>query len=198
MGSSEKLLPKKKLSQKHAVLGVVLERPAYGYQIAQRLEDRCSAWDWSGSGVYGALNSLEREGFVVPLGGKPLRDDSGRGPRRLIYEGTDEGRRSFSEWMSEYPEMAPMRDELSLKLLFATPETVPALIKQCEDQEVVCLGQIADLKKDEDPPSSALGFGRVGALLVRNRELKELQGRIDWLQEVRAELDGEGAPAQRP
>jgi len=28
------------MSAKHAILGLVIERPGYGYQLAQRLEER--------------------------------------------------------------------------------------------------------------------------------------------------------------
>ena len=56
------------MSAKHAVLGLVIEQPGYGYQLARRLEVRCGAWGWEPSGVYSALDSLSREGNVRSVG----------------------------------------------------------------------------------------------------------------------------------
>lgn len=52
------------MSVKIAVLGLVIERPGYGYDLAQRLEERCPAWRWNTTGVYTTLKDLESKGHV--------------------------------------------------------------------------------------------------------------------------------------
>ena len=55
------------MSLKHAVLGLVLERRGYGYDLVQRLTDRLGpAWQLTPSAVYFALDQLSDAGAVVP------------------------------------------------------------------------------------------------------------------------------------
>ncbi len=52
------------MSAKYAILGLVIERPGYGYQLAQRLEERFGSSSFAPSGVYSALDQLSRDEFV--------------------------------------------------------------------------------------------------------------------------------------
>ena len=52
------------MSVKHAVLGLVIERPGYGYELIQRLEQRIEGWRPSETAVYPALRSLRMEGMI--------------------------------------------------------------------------------------------------------------------------------------
>ena len=52
------------MSVKHAVLGLVIERPGYGYELIQRLEQRIEGWRPSETAVYPALRSLRAEGMI--------------------------------------------------------------------------------------------------------------------------------------
>lgn len=175
-------------SQRLAVLGMVIEQPGYGYQIAARVEDRCAAWGWRPTGVYSGLDMLARDEQIRPRDGKVALDGSERRPPRIVYEATDRGRERFSEWMHERSAMAPMRDELELKIQLATLETLPTLIEQTEMQEDVCMGRIFELRRSGCPPGPTTSVPVVAAVLQRNREMKALQCRVEWLQEARATL----------
>jgi DNA-binding PadR family transcriptional regulator len=51
-----------------AVLGLVIERPSYGYELFQRLERRYGGvLDPPISQIYAALNALERASLIEPL-----------------------------------------------------------------------------------------------------------------------------------
>jgi DNA-binding PadR family transcriptional regulator len=52
------------MSAKYAVLGLVIERPGYGYQLAQRLEERFGSSEFAPSGVYSALDQLSRDAYI--------------------------------------------------------------------------------------------------------------------------------------
>ena len=103
---------------KHAVLGLVIEQPSYGYKLAQRLEDRCGSWGWQRAGVYGALDQLARERLVVSL---PQNDaaDTGRAGARTIYEATPQGVDYFHDWLLESCSPSPLRQDLDLKILLS-------------------------------------------------------------------------------
>jgi DNA-binding PadR family transcriptional regulator len=52
------------MSFQNAVLGLVIERPGYGYDLTQRVNARVAGLDVSESAVYPALVALERKGWV--------------------------------------------------------------------------------------------------------------------------------------
>ncbi|HVR05288.1 MAG TPA: helix-turn-helix transcriptional regulator, partial [Solirubrobacteraceae bacterium] len=56
------------MSAKQAVLGLVIERPGYGYDLAQRLRERFGSSGFAPTGVYSALDQLVAEGLVASAG----------------------------------------------------------------------------------------------------------------------------------
>ena len=60
------------MSVKHAVLGLVIERPGYGYELIQRLEQRIEGWRPSETAVYPGAQITARRGH----------DPGARGDRR--------------------------------------------------------------------------------------------------------------------
>lgn len=173
------------MSAKHAVLGLVIERPGYGYDLAQRLEERFGAWGWERSGVYGALQQLERDHHVLARDTGSQR--AGRGSPRAVYEPTQEGRDYHLEWLFGPSPPAPARQVLDLKLLLSGPEFLPTLIDQTLGQEQQCLTYLRELGSAD--PAAVLGananWNEVKVVLQRVAEIKQLQARVEWLQLVR-------------
>lgn len=191
------------MSAKHAVLGLVIERPGYGYDLARRLDERCGSWGWERSGVYSALDQLTRDGHVRSEKAKGSRG-SGRSAPRAIYESTPAGLDYFREWIMSPTPPAPARQELDLKLLFSGPELLPGLIDQTWAQEQICMDQLRDLTSPS-PPSVArepAGWREIALVLQRDAEIKLLQVRVEWLQNARkvmqAMLDRSGTSAGGP
>lgn len=174
------------MSAKHAVLGLVIERPGYGYDLARRLEDRCGAWGWERSGVYSALDQLTRDGHVRSEKAKS-RASSARSAPRAIYESTADGVDYFREWITKSTSPSPVRQELDLKILFSGPEFLPRLIEQTWAQEQMCIDQLHALSAT--PPaiarSGAPTWREVAPVLQREAEIKLLQVRVEWLQNAR-------------
>jgi len=164
----------------------VIERPGYGYQLARRLEERCGAWGWEPSGVYSALNQLERDRHVRSLG-KKGSGATGRGAPRVIYESTREGVDFFREWMCESSAPSPVRQELDLKILFAGPEFLPRLIDQTWAQEQKCVDDLRALTSPTRPGplDSRATWREAAVVLQRDAEIKMLQMRIELLQDAR-------------
>src|ERR1700716_645380 len=86
------------MSAKHAVLGLVIERPGYGYQLAQRLDERFSSSGFALSGGYSAADQLSRD-ELVRSSGETASVPGSRAAPRTVYEATDEGVEHFEEWM---------------------------------------------------------------------------------------------------
>jgi len=175
------------MSAKHAVMGLVIEQPGYGYQLARRLEERCSAWGWEPSGVYSALDSLAREGNVRSVRGKGS-GDTGRAAPRAIYEATPRGMDFFREWMLETTPPSPVRQELDLKILFSGPEYLPRLIDQTWSQEQQCIDELKVLTSITPLPAvggRVLSWREAAVVLQRDAEIKLMRLRIEWLQNAR-------------
>jgi DNA-binding PadR family transcriptional regulator len=173
------------MSAKHAVLGLVIERPGYGYQLAQRLEERCGAWGYERSGVYRALDQLQLEKHVRS---EREKGASGRGAPRVIYEPTRQGVEFFEDWISKSSPPSPFRQELDLKVLFSGAESLPALIDQTWAQEQTCIDQLRTLTSTSlmrACPPEGMSWRDAAAVLARDAEIKLLQTRIEWLQEAR-------------
>jgi DNA-binding PadR family transcriptional regulator len=174
------------MSAKHAVLGLVIERPGYGYELAQRLERRCGPWRWEPSGVYSALNQLERDGHVLSdrERGSGAR---GRAAPRLVYEATPEGEGFFRNWIFGASPPSPARQELDLKILLSGAEFLPHLVDLTWAQEQQCVDELRALVANmpAGPLDRSASWSEVAVVLQRNAEIKLLQTRIEWLQDAR-------------
>jgi DNA-binding PadR family transcriptional regulator len=191
------------MSAKYAILGLVIERPGYGYQLAQRLEERFGSSAFAPSGVYSALDQLSRDEFVRAAG------EMGPGPARraaprMIYEATDEGTRHFETWMLGSSPTPPLRDELHMKIALCRPGDLPRLIDLVYGQELACMGRLRDLKEtaDRETAGESQEWSLLMRVLARDAEVALWKARIEWLQSARELLeqlaeDARHAPPQR-
>jgi DNA-binding PadR family transcriptional regulator len=177
------------MSAKYAVLGLVIERPGYGYQLAQRLEERFGCSGFAPSGVYSALDQLSRDDFVRSageMGAGPAR----RAAPRTIYEATDEGVDHFEAWMLGSSSTPPLRDELHMKIALCRPHNLGRLIEMVQGQELACLGRLEDLKRiAAAEPASSQDWYRLMRVLSRDAEVAFWNARIEWLQNARELLE---------
>jgi DNA-binding PadR family transcriptional regulator len=180
------------MSAKHAVLGLVIERPGYGYDLARRLRERFGSSGFAPTGVYSALDQLSSEGLVRSAGS--LADGGGeRAAPRTVYGATAAGIEHFDRWMLDSSGLAHVRDELFMKLALSRPQDLPGLIELARAQEQECLARLAALRqaprRERDGPvprGGTLAWSEVASLLVRDAEVKQLQTRVEWLQRARA------------
>jgi DNA-binding PadR family transcriptional regulator len=179
------------MSAKHAVLGLVIERPGYGYQLAQRLDERFGSSGFAPSGVYSALDQLSRD-ELVRSAGEMSTGRAGRAQRaapRTVYEATDEGLEHFESWMLDPTPAPPLRDELHMKIALCRPANVPQLIEAVAGQELVCLGRLQDLKRLSEETASSRDWSRLMGTLAGEAEVAFWKARIEWLQNARDLLE---------
>lgn len=178
------------MALKYAVLGLLLERRGYGYDLMQRLESRLGpAWQLNPSTVYAALDQLERAEMIVGLAPEPSEPQPRptRRIRRVVYEATEEGARAFDRWIADLSwRQEPIRGELQLKVATARAEDVPSLLAAIDHAELVtaalyeeCRAAQAEAERDSRGPAGALNHS---AAVLR------LEGEMSWLREIRASL----------
>lgn len=182
------------MSVKYAVLGLLVQRRGYGYDLVQRFEEQVGpAWQLNAGAIYVALDKLEQEGLVRPIPGADdavaaTRRRTVRGAPRVVYEPTEQGQERFDEWMGATSSLAPLREELHLKLALSRPGDLTRLIELTEEQERSCserLEEHAGLAQLETLLADAPPWTEVAAKMVRDAEVEHLTATIRWLRRVR-------------
>jgi hypothetical protein len=86
--------------------------------------------------------------------------------------------------------LAPVRDELYMKIALSKPHNLPRLIELAQAQEQDCLARLQDLKGSAiRSRRSPRAWSEVAVLLVRDAEIRQLQARVEWLQKARTVMD---------
>jgi DNA-binding PadR family transcriptional regulator len=170
------------LSTKHMVLGLVVERPNYGYGLQQQITERLGFLHLARSNVYQVLKRLEDDGLVAQAGQLRVRPSDTAAPRTL-YRATPEGVAAFKEWMAAPSERGVLRDEFHTKLALAGPDDLPELLVTAESQLAACVADLTALTK---PSLRAARAGTTpwpdaARMLLDDFQAQWLEGTIDWL-----------------
>jgi DNA-binding PadR family transcriptional regulator len=186
------------LATKHAVLGILADRPSYGYELVHRLNLRLGpAWQLSASTVYAALEQLEHDRLIsaVERVGEDRRGADRRVLRRVVYEVTAAGLESLRAWMGEpsfRPE--PVRSELALKIAVSRSDDAPAILDAVEQA-----GRIVAIARGECLAAAEAASGRpwsdTTAALLAAGTVGRLDGELRWLELVRRSLGALRAPS---
>jgi DNA-binding PadR family transcriptional regulator len=183
------------MSAGKAVLGLVIQRPGYGYQLEQRVKERFGSAQFVASSIYKALGRLEKDSLIRVVGGEDLEiagADAAR-ERRIKYEATPEGVIYFKQWLRASSSVPLVREELQLRLAFCEPHELPRLIEIIHGEELVCLAMLAEFKRNLDsqpPPAGREEWARLMDMAVDHAEAGFWDARIRWLQNVRLFLEG--------
>src|SRR5882757_10011914 len=99
------------MSLRHAVLGLLAERPASGYDLMKLFETSlANVWPATQSQVYGELGKLAAAGLLAV---------SAEGPRgRKEYAITDQGLAELRHWLTETEPERVRRSETLLRVFF--------------------------------------------------------------------------------
>ena len=189
-----------KLSTRHVVLGLVVERPGYGYGLQQRMSERLGFLDLAESAVYKTLARLEEDGLVE----EARRSDGSRigpGGQRILYRATEQGIDEFRSWMASPSDRAVLRDELQTKLALSNPADLPQLLKAAEDQSRMCLADLESLRRGPVglAGTTDMPWPVAAQLMVDDFKARWLEAMVAWLDavceviEVRIAEDASGA-----
>lgn len=176
-----------------ALLGLLIQRPGYGYELVQRFERTYGdAIELSSrSQIYTALDSLARRGLIEHA--QNARDDQPVRQPKLHYRATQNGICSYERWLVEQVSEDERRSRLIARH-FAALATDQALrvLERCAE---VCLDAAGRLATDDDHRSE-----RPGALAERlaGEEKRLRAGAIlSWIEYARSELRAAAARTRR-
>jgi len=176
-----------------AVLGLVIERPSYGYEVWRRFEARFGGViDVGASRIYQAFDGLLADGLIEPAQDAAV---SSRRQPRPCYRAT----RAHRAWLADELRGDPARLELNRRLLATAADDVPTLLEVVGRYEQACLDEMTELRADARPtPGSAGGAPEAmrDRLLTEERRLV-LEARMKWILFARRQLEAVGAPPRR-
>ncbi|MFI8392685.1 PadR family transcriptional regulator [Streptomyces sp. NPDC085540] len=149
------------MSLRHALLGLLEDGPASGYDLTARFERSLQKYVWTGrqSHIYPELKRLA-DGDLIAV--------TEEGPRgRRTYAITDAGRAELRDWLLSPPGPRAIRDEhvlrMSLLSVLDLPQARELVLHHLEeaDQVTVELRALADAADSEAHPRGRLRFGRL-------------------------------------
>jgi DNA-binding PadR family transcriptional regulator len=168
-----------------ALLGLVIERPSYAYELAHRFErtyDGALSLS-SVSHVYTALATLRERGLVEELPGAPERSHS-RSRRR--YRATAEGLSEHAGWLVGQVAEERRSQRLLVLQLGALARTPERALEVLDAYERACLAEAASA-----PPAGAddgPGCTRLVARLIGEEARLTMAAKLRWVQYARAQL----------
>jgi DNA-binding PadR family transcriptional regulator len=168
-----------------ALLGLVIERPSYGYELMQRFERTyADTLELSSpSQIYVALDTLARRGLIEELPAESAASGVVRQPKPH-YRATAEGLRNYQEWL-----IAQVRGERRRSRLFARqlatlgPRAALAVIERYEQ---ACLQEA----RGGLPADGAAAGGAAGLAdrLAGEEERLAVGARLAWIDYARREF----------
>jgi DNA-binding PadR family transcriptional regulator len=169
----------------HAVLGVVSRNPEgiHGYAVRRQGERLLGHfWRLNFGEVYRILDRLAADGLI-----EQVAEDTESA--RKLYRITSRGQRSLDDFVLSPQTDAPrpLRQELAVKLLFASPESLPQLLKLVERQRDAYMQELHKLGSERRKMRRAPFDAFVTHLLIDGAELSA-RAELAWLDEVAKRL----------
>lgn len=177
------------MSMKYAVLGLLIERRGYGYDLANRLQERLGPGFRAAYGaVYVSLDQLAKDQLVA----EAKRVQAGR-QVKVYYEATPAGIERFASWMCEPPSREPLRGELYLKLAVAQGAHLPNLRLELERLERECLRDLQEQTAAMDlttAPGEDLRWDAAVRWLADAALVERLHGDLRWIRMALSTIAG--------
>jgi DNA-binding PadR family transcriptional regulator len=166
-----------------ALLGLVIERPSYAYELARRFErtyDGALSLS-SVSHVYTALATLRERGLVEELPGAQASARS-----RRPYHATERGVAEHAEWLVGQVLEERRRQRVLIAQLGALAKAPERAIAALDAYERACIEEMAAAPaagEDEGP-----GTTRMVARLIGEETRLTIAAKLRWVQYARAQL----------
>jgi DNA-binding PadR family transcriptional regulator len=175
-----------------ALLGLVIERPSYAYELARRFERIYEgALSLSSvSHIYMALPTLLERGLIEEVSSG---EEARRSRRR--YRATDLGLTEHAQWVVGHVAEERRRQQVLVAQLGAVAREPQRAIDLLDAYEQACLSEIAAV-----PPAGDRAPGTSGlvARLLGEETRLGVAAKLRWAQYARAELNAFAQHGSRP
>jgi len=149
------------MSLRYALLGLLRDRPASGYDLTQRFAQGIGRYAWSAkhSQIYPELRRLTEEGLIEVVG------EGARGKK--VYGVTEAGRAELRDWLLSEPKDGTIRNELLLRLFLISglaPEDRIRILEDVEAETAKLAEQLEDTFKTLTDGTDDLPAGSYAAM----------------------------------
>jgi len=180
-----------------ALLGLVIQRPSYGYELVQRFERTYEdALELSSpSQIYTALDTLARRSLIEKLPADDAAPDALRQPKPH-YGATAAGVRGYQDWL-----IAQVHEERRRSRLFARQLAVlapRAALAVIERYEQACLEEAKRTPIATADHTSDDGASGLASRLVCEEDRLAVGARLSWIEYARREFRGLAAGQSPP
>jgi DNA-binding PadR family transcriptional regulator len=190
------------MSAKHALLGLLAQRSAYPYELADRLQRRLGpAWAINSGQLYQTISRMEKDGLIKRVSGTvDGRED------RHVFAITDSGEEEFERWFEDTTTGARLsRRPLLVKITLAGPERLKDALRQIEAYELDRATRLKELSRARDSITAVEGPNvREDQVLLRlnlSMDIYQLEGELRWARhayEMVSWLGSRGSEAAWP
>jgi DNA-binding PadR family transcriptional regulator len=171
------------MSVRHAVLGLLAQRPRHGYELRAAFEAFVGGrenWDVNPAQIYSTLTRLEESGLVA-------EQDimQGGGPEKRVFAITPQGKTALREWFGTAVEREHQRDEFFIKLMLclATGEADPDRLIQLERTKLYQDLHTITVQRGRANPRHDLA-----RILLFDKAIMHLEADLRWMEMVQARL----------
>lgn len=166
-----------------ALLGLLLERPGHGADLANRLVARLGeTWRVDSNDVYRLLEQLESNGLAVS------RNQSTRGKHQrtqLVYHPTWATSEALTLWMETLLPHEPVRLAWQAKLAVARPQDAPRLLNALHAYQRECLTLATTLSPAREQEHS---WATLCMDCSREAVLAKLNAEAEWATRTRRRI----------
>ncbi len=183
------------MSLRHALLGLLAEAPASGYDLRKRLETSLPhLWPADQAGIYRALRKLVDDDLVEL---EQVIATEGR-PDRRVHRITEPGREELATWLTSSGETVVFRDPALLRIALAANlhrgDIVGLLYRRTADLRA----ELAELEKLDEVLAGTTSEGGAARWRRATVDLRRRQAETElaWLRELRSELVAPAATSE--
>ena len=172
------------MSVRHAILGLLAQRPRHGYELRRGFEALAGGeqlWEVKPAQIYSTLARLAEGGLVQQ---ESVEQDGG--PEKHIYTLTPAGQAELDAWFQSSVAGEHQRDEFFIKLLvcLAVGSVNPFRLIQVQRARLYQELHAITAQRAEADPRQALAH-----ILLLDKTIMHLEADLRWLDMVEARLE---------
>jgi DNA-binding PadR family transcriptional regulator len=171
----------------YTVLGLVIEKPSYGYEIYERFERRFGHLVDGGSqsNIYAILKRLQSEAMIEQTDAAVASVSEGR--PRIYYRATGSGASTFRGWLAERMRDDRERSELLSRLAATGMRRVDAMLEVIDRYEEECLQEARRTARPEREGSSVAPEWEAELMedLLLEERRRSIAAQLSWIEYAR-------------
>ncbi len=172
------------MSVRHAVLGLLTQRPRHGYELRAAFEALIGGeenWDVKPAQIYSTLTRLEKSGLVAE---ESVEQEAG--PEKRIYTITPDGLKTLQEWFANGIAPEHQRDEFFIKLMVGLISGVADPYQLIQIQRAYLYRELHAIMAQRTPIDPKRELAKI---LLLEKAAMHLEADLHWLDMIEARLD---------